>query len=51
MLPIHRWIALTLGIVVLASAVTGAGMAFRKQLDPLVYQRMLQAPACRSMTS
>ncbi len=46
MLPIHRWIALTLGIVVLASAVTGAGMAFRKQLDPLVYQRMLQAPAC-----
>lgn len=46
MLPIHRWIALTLGIVVLASAITGAGMAFRKQLDPLVYPRMLQAPAC-----
>jgi ferredoxin-NADP reductase/uncharacterized iron-regulated membrane protein len=45
-LPIHRWIALTLGIVVLASAITGAGMAFRKQLDPLVYPRMLQAPAC-----
>ncbi|MDB5442589.1 MAG: hypothetical protein JWP73_965 [Phenylobacterium sp.] len=46
LLPIHRWIALTLGIVVLASAITGAGMAFRKQLDPLVYPRMLQAPAC-----
>ena len=32
-LPVHRWLALTLGLIVLASAVTGAGMAFRKELD------------------
>jgi ferredoxin-NADP reductase/uncharacterized iron-regulated membrane protein len=45
-LPIHRWLALTLGIIVLASAVTGAGMAFRKELDPIVYSRMLHATTC-----
>lgn len=45
-LPIHRWLALTLGVIVLASAVTGAGMAFRKELDPLVYSRMLHASTC-----
>jgi vanillate O-demethylase ferredoxin subunit len=45
-LPIHRWLALTLGLIVLASAVTGAGMAFRKELDPLVYSRMLHASTC-----
>lgn len=39
MLPIHRWAALTLGLIALASALTGAGMAFRKQLEPLVYPR------------
>lgn len=45
-LPIHRWIGLTLGLVVLASGITGAGMAFRKQLDPIVYGDLLKAPAC-----
>jgi vanillate O-demethylase ferredoxin subunit len=45
-LPVHRWLALTLGLIVLASAVTGAGMAFRKELDPLVYSRMLHASTC-----
>jgi vanillate O-demethylase ferredoxin subunit len=45
-LPIHRWIGLTLGLIVLTSALTGAGMAFRKQLDPLVYPDLLRAPPC-----
>jgi uncharacterized iron-regulated membrane protein len=42
-MPIHRWAGLTLGLIALVSALTGAGMAFRKQLEPLVYSR--QAPA------
>lgn len=45
-LPFHRWIGLTLGLVVLASGITGAGMAFRKQLDPIVYSNLLKAPPC-----
>ncbi len=48
LLPIHRWIGMTLGLVVLASAITGAGMAFRKELDPVVYAGLLKAPACAS---
>lgn len=43
MLPIHRWGALTIGLVALVSAVTGMGMAFRKQLEPVVYPRTAQA--------
>jgi len=39
LVSVHRWTALTLGLVVLLSALTGAGMAFRKQLEPLVYPR------------
>lgn len=39
LVSVHRWTALTIGLVVLLSAVTGAGMAFRKQLEPLVYPR------------
>ena len=45
LLPIHRWTALTLGLIALLSAVTGAGMAFREQLEPLVYPRIAPA-AC-----
>jgi vanillate O-demethylase ferredoxin subunit len=43
LLPFHRWAALTVGIIVLLSAATGAGMAFRKQLEPLVYPRTPRA--------
>ena len=39
LLPFHRWAGLTLGLVALVSAATGAGMAFRAQLEPLVYAR------------
>ncbi len=43
---VHRWIGLTLGLVVLLSAMTGAGMAFRKQLDPLLYPSNFKAVGC-----
>jgi uncharacterized iron-regulated membrane protein len=45
-LPLHRWFGLTLGLVVMVSAFTGAGMAFRNQLDPLVYPQLFAASRC-----
>ncbi len=45
-LPVHRWVGLTLGILVLISAATGAGMAFRAQLDPLIYPELFKASPC-----
>jgi uncharacterized iron-regulated membrane protein len=44
MLPIHRWAALTVGLLALVSACTGLGMVFRKQLDPVIYPRSAHAP-------
>lgn len=49
LLPVHRWVGLTLGLIVIALALTGAGMAFRDQLEPLVYPKMLAAPPCTNM--
>lgn len=48
LLPVHRWTGLTLGLIVMVSAITGSGMAFRKQLDPLVYPRVATTPACHT---
>ena len=39
MLPVHRWAALTVGLLALVSAFTGLGMIYRKQLDPVIYPR------------
>lgn len=44
MLPIHRWAALTVGLLALVSACTGLGMVFRQQLDPIIYPRAAQSP-------
>jgi uncharacterized iron-regulated membrane protein len=44
MLPVHRWAALTFGLLALVSAFTGLGMVFRKQLDPIVYPREGRSP-------
>ena len=46
LLPYHRWIGLTLGLIALLSAATGAGMAFRKQLDPILYPALTKPTAC-----
>ncbi len=45
-LGVHRWFGLTIGLVVMVSAFTGAGMAFRKQLDPQVYPQLFKASPC-----
>jgi len=45
-LRVHRWFGLTLGLVVMVSAFTGAGMAFRNQLDPQVYPQLFKASPC-----
>ena len=47
-LRVHRWFGLTLGLVVMVSAITGVGMAFRKQLDPLVYPQLFKASPCKN---
>lgn len=46
LIPVHRWTGLTLGLIVLLSAFTGAGMAFRDQLDPLLYPRVARTAPC-----
>ena len=47
MLPIHRWAALTVGLLALVSAFTGLGMIYRKQLDPIIYPRSAHS-ACKA---
>ncbi|MEO5494988.1 MAG: PepSY-associated TM helix domain-containing protein [Sphingomonas sp.] len=44
--PIHRWAGLTVGLIVLVSAFTGAGMAFREQLEPVLYPGVTRASPC-----
>ena len=51
LLPVHRWTGLTLGLIVLLSALTGAGLAFRKQLDPIVYPALVQQSRCQHIAS
>ncbi|MDB5906442.1 MAG: hypothetical protein JWP34_556 [Massilia sp.] len=46
LLTIHRWTGLTVGLLVMLVAATGAGMAFRPQLDPLVNARLLRSAPC-----
>ncbi|MGZ5200181.1 MAG: PepSY domain-containing protein [Telluria sp.] len=46
LLPLHRWTGMTLGLVVAAMALTGAGIVFRPQLEPLVNRDLLTVPAC-----
>lgn len=47
-LPIHRWAALTIGLVLLWMALTGAGMVFRPQLAPLLDRDLLVVAPCTS---
>lgn len=50
MLPVHRWAALTVGVIALVSAFTGLGMVFRKQLDPIIYPRELRGPCATPLS-
>ena len=45
----HRWIGMTVGLAMVYLAVTGAGQAFKAQLEPLVYSSLLTAPACERL--
>jgi len=51
LLPLHRWSGMTVGLVIVLMAVTGASIAFRPQLDPLLNRELLTAPACISRAS
>jgi uncharacterized iron-regulated membrane protein len=46
LIPVHRWAGLTVGLVVLLSALTGAGMAFREQLEPIFYPGVVRTAPC-----
>jgi ferredoxin-NADP reductase len=46
LLPVHRWIGLCAAIPFLLVALTGASMAFRPQLDPLLNPQLLTVPQC-----
>ena len=45
----HRWIGLTIGLVMVFLAVTGAGQAFRWQLEPMIYADLVAAPVCQGL--
>jgi uncharacterized iron-regulated membrane protein len=47
-LPVHRWTALTVGLVVLWMALTGLGLLFKAQLDPAVNRGLETVRACRT---
>src|SRR5207245_288727 len=46
LLPLHRWCGLGAGLLFVLVALTGAAMAFRLQLEPVVSPALLTAPAC-----
>ncbi|HEY7887882.1 MAG TPA: PepSY-associated TM helix domain-containing protein [Steroidobacteraceae bacterium] len=50
-LPVHRWTALTVGLVVLWMALTGLGLLFESQLEPAVDGSLDTVAACRTPQS
>lgn len=46
--PVHRWTALTLGLVVLWMALTGLGLLFKVQLDPAVNRSLETVGDCHA---
>jgi vanillate O-demethylase ferredoxin subunit len=47
-LPVHRWTALTVGLVVLWMALTGLGLLFKAQLDPTINRSLETVAACQA---
>lgn len=43
---LHRWSGITVGLLLAAMALTGAGMVFRPQLDPVLHPALQQAATC-----
>ncbi len=50
-LQFHRWAGLILGVVLVLIAVTGAGMVFRPQLDPVINRDQFTIAACHASLS
>lgn len=51
LLPVHRWVGLTVGLVVTIVALTGAMMMFRPQIEPLMDGGLLSVPQCEGRAS
>ena len=51
LLHLHRWTGLSLGLVLIVIAVTGAIVLFRPQLEPVVNRDLLTVPACTERSS
>jgi len=45
---VHRWLGLTLGLVVTFLALTGGAIVFRPQADALAYPELMTVPPCAS---
>ncbi|WP_311767797.1 PepSY domain-containing protein [Burkholderia sp. Bp9143] len=45
-LQVHRWCGMTVGLVILAMAITGASIVFRPELEPVLNRDLLTVPAC-----
>lgn len=45
-LPVHRWTGLTVGLVIVLMALTGAGIVFRPQLEPVLNSELLTVASC-----
>jgi vanillate O-demethylase ferredoxin subunit len=46
LLPLHRWTGMSAGLVLLLTAVSGALLLFRPQLEPVVDGQLLSVPGC-----
>lgn len=46
--PVHRWTGLSVGLVVVLMALTGAALVLRKQLEQPLDRDLLSAPVCAS---
>lgn len=51
MLASHRWTGLSIGLVLVFMAATGICVAYRSAMEPVVYKKLLTAPACRTNVS
>jgi ferredoxin-NADP reductase/uncharacterized iron-regulated membrane protein len=43
---LHHWCGLTVGLLLVVVAFTGASMAFRAQIEPVLSANLLRVPAC-----
>jgi vanillate O-demethylase ferredoxin subunit len=48
---LHRWTGLTVGLVITLIALAGIGLVFRRQLEPIVDQKLFSVPACQGRVS